>query len=68
MDIVSLQGYLSRNIPVIVLFQAWRDDTDPPYILDNQNGHYVVVVGYDNENLYIEDPWILGSLTVLRKS
>jgi hypothetical protein len=28
----------------------------------------VVAIGYDNINIYFEDPWIHGSLTYMRKA
>ena len=53
----------------MVLIQAWKDDDDPtPYPEDVQDGHYVVAIGYDQEYFYFEDPWIIGSLTYMRKN
>jgi len=52
-----------------VLIQAWKDDDDPtPYPSDYEDGHYVVATGYDGENIYFEDPWIIGSIGYIAKS
>lgn len=69
MTVADIQDYLQRGYPVIVLIQAWKDDDDPtPYPLDTEDGHYVVAIGYDADYLYFEDPWIIGSLTFMKKS
>jgi predicted double-glycine peptidase len=65
----DLTGYLNRNVPVIVLIQAWIDD-DEGYINWNdiwEDGHYVVAIGYDNMYIYIEDPSILGGIGYIPK-
>jgi predicted double-glycine peptidase len=68
MTISLLEQYLSARRPVIVLIQAWKDDDDTtPYPINFENGHYVVAIGFDNQNIYFEDPWIHGSITYMRK-
>jgi hypothetical protein len=40
-------------VPVIILIQAWRDEDNlTPWVDDWEDGHYVVVIGYDAQNLY----------------
>ena len=63
-----LQSILSSGVPVILLLQAWKDDSTPPYPIDWDDGHFVVAVGFDSKYIYFEDPWILGSLTYMTKS
>jgi ABC-type bacteriocin/lantibiotic exporter with double-glycine peptidase domain len=41
--------------PPILDLQAWRDD-DTPWRETWDAGHYVVLVGYDEERLYVADP------------
>lgn len=41
----QLEGFVDKNIPVIVAYQAYRD------------GHFSVVVGYDNKRILIADPF-----------
>ena len=38
---------ITNRIPIIVEMQAWRDDDSTPYAYDWEDGHYVVVIGYD---------------------
>lgn len=68
MTVSSLVSYLAGGRPVIVLIQAWKDEDDIPYDTDFSNGHFVVAIGYDNEYIYFEDPWIHGSLTYMLKT
>ena len=68
MGLLTLQDYLSYGRPVILLLQAWRDDDSLPYPSDFEDGHYVVAIGYDNDYIYFEDPWVIGSLTYMTKS
>lgn len=46
--------------PVIILGQAWRSrqDSDAAVEDDWENGHYVVVLGVDQEYVYFEDPYV----------
>lgn len=48
MNVDKLKYYLSRNRPVIILI--WFDTR-------KKSQHYVVVIGYDNDGIYIHDPW-----------
>jgi uncharacterized protein YvpB len=68
MTVSSLTGVLSTGRPVIVLIQAWKDEDDlTPYEYDFEDGHYVVAIGFDNDYIYFEDPWIHGSITYMSK-
>ncbi len=55
MALEDLEQWIDRRRPVIVVIQAWAD---PPvdYPHDWNDGHYVVAVGYDDENFYFMDP------------
>lgn len=58
-SIEDLKKYINKNIPVIILIQAWAPGgTD--YTSTNQFGHYVVVSGYNKRGFIIEDPAIFG--------
>jgi len=52
----DLRQYVEKKIPVFVLLQAWNDQTSA-YTDDTNDGHWVVVIGYDNKKLYFEDPY-----------
>lgn len=58
MTIEKLLHYLDRNIPVICAVQAWGDKRDYHKLED---GHYVVAIGYNSENIYFEDPSMIAS-------
>lgn len=54
-----LENLLAQGCTSILCIQAWRDPNDPspvPYKDDWEDGHYVVVVGMDDENVYFMDP------------
>ncbi|OGI90056.1 hypothetical protein A3B01_00375 [Candidatus Nomurabacteria bacterium RIFCSPLOWO2_01_FULL_41_52b] len=54
----SIRGWLDRRIPVIVnWFTRGRSDYGDEEVPD---GHYSVVVGLDDEHIYLQDPEIGG--------
>jgi predicted double-glycine peptidase len=59
MNIKKLKDYVNRGVPVIVAYQAWRDKTSP-WKSDYIDGHYSVVIGYDQNNFILEDPSMLN--------
>ena len=69
LTVSTLEEFLKVGRPVILLLQAWKDDDDPtPYPIDYNNGHYVVAIGLDNQNIYFQDPWIFGNLGYIKKT
>ena len=61
----DIQNYLDKKIPVIVnWFTRGRIDYDDSQVPD---GHYSVVVGLDDEFIYLQDPEI-GKLRKIEKS
>ena len=56
--LAQLEKAVDAREPPIVDLQAWRDD-DRPWRETWNAGHYVVMVGYDTENLFFMDPSIL---------
>jgi ABC-type bacteriocin/lantibiotic exporter with double-glycine peptidase domain len=60
----DIEGWLNKNVPVIVnWFTRGRVDyTDA----DVSDGHYSVVCGLDDKNIYLQDPEI-GSVRKLNK-
>ena len=67
--ITRLKEILDDGKPVIVLIQAWREPNfiDPisGYENDYDDGHYVVAMGYDSNNIYFMDPSTLGNYTYI---
>lgn len=53
----ELKPLLDAGRPVLVLLQAWGY---PRTYRDDGSGHYAIVIGYDDEYVYFEDPWIKG--------
>lgn len=62
MTLQDLQQNINQGKPVIIDIQAWRSsNTTGNWTDDQSDGHYMVVIGIDNQNVYLEDPAILGS-------
>ncbi len=63
MSLEDLQQNINQGTPVIIDAQAWKNiETNSQNWTDDQvDGHYMVVIGIDNQNVYFEDPAILGS-------
>jgi predicted double-glycine peptidase len=60
LTLADLQDAISRKIPVIIVAQAWRDNTSLAWTDTWDSGHYMVVIGIDSNNVYFEDPSLLG--------
>ncbi len=58
MTVDELKTHLDKGHPVIVLIQAWGDKKK--YRNYDENGHYVVAIGYDDHRIYFEEPVLLG--------
>lgn len=63
-SLASLKKFIDRKIPVICLIQAWPDKK-VNFADDWDDGHYVVAVGYDKDNVYFMDPSTLGHYTFI---
>jgi predicted double-glycine peptidase len=64
MKFTDLKKLINGKKPVMVLLQAWSDEqTD--YKNDWEDGHYAVVIGYDDKNVYFMDPSTLGNYTFI---
>jgi predicted double-glycine peptidase len=65
----KLEAAVAKGHPVIVAIQAYAND--PRVYQDphkNEDGHYVVVIGFDAENYYVEDPSLARCRGFLTKS
>ena len=63
-NFTDIQKWLNKEVPVIVdWFTRGRKDYDNSEVPD---GHYSVVVGLDNKNIYLQDPEI-GAMRTIRK-
>ncbi|MFA6075741.1 MAG: C39 family peptidase [Negativicutes bacterium] len=63
MTMQKLEQYIDKKVPVMVCLQAWPDNpmTIETYQKDWEDGHWVVIIGYDKTNIYMMDPSTLGN-------
>ena len=54
MTLKQLESVLDKEKPVIINIQAWCNDN---LIHDLSCGHYVIAIGYDENNIYYKDPF-----------
>jgi predicted double-glycine peptidase len=61
--LADLEQSIDMGIPVIVNCQSWRGSaySNASWANDCYDGHYLVVIGIDEKNVYLEDPYMLGS-------
>ena len=54
----TVKKYVAENHPVIVLVQAWAEKymTPEDWKKDNDDGHYVIIIGQQGEDIVFEDP------------
>lgn len=55
-NIQMIIDYIDKNIPVIMLIQAWKYDDKIEWKNDFEHGHYVVAIGYSDDKIIFEDP------------
>lgn len=65
MALNSLRQRVDAGVPVIVALQAWGDSPGSAYVDAWDEGHYAVVVGYDQNRFYFMDPSTLGNYTYI---
>lgn len=53
MAVDELKLWLDRGVPVLILIQAWGN---PDGYDGTNDGHYVVAIGYTDDDLIVEDP------------
>jgi predicted double-glycine peptidase len=58
--IEDLKKFVSNKIPVILSYQAWSNDEQEPWSKEQDDGHYSVLIGVDDNNVYINDPSLLN--------
>jgi len=68
LELADLETALAAGTTVIVDLQAWRSSAGRPWGETWDDGHYMVLLGMDGENLYFEDPSLLGSRGTIPRS
>lgn len=56
MSISDIKMFINKEIPVIVIIQAWADKENVDWENSWDYGHYTTVIGYDSEKIYFSDP------------
>jgi predicted double-glycine peptidase len=64
LSIDDLRRAVDQDLPVIVAFQAWGDNPGK-YVDDWDDGHYAIVIGVDNQKVYLMDPSTIGDYTFI---
>jgi ABC-type bacteriocin/lantibiotic exporter with double-glycine peptidase domain len=59
MSIIELEKYLDKNIPVILLVQAWPEKKGKDLKDRWDSGHFVIAIGYTDTEIIFEDPAVL---------
>ena len=52
----EVKNYINKDIPVIILLQAW-DKKSVDYSTIYRDGHWVVAIGYNEKEIVFEDPY-----------
>lgn len=66
MSLEQLISFVNMGRPVIVCMQAWDETSEKKKnYKELESGHYVVVIGHDERNIYIEDPVLEGNRGIL---
>jgi predicted double-glycine peptidase len=64
MTIDQLKAYIDARTPVLLTIQAWPEKP-VDWSRDWKDGHYVVAIGYDDDNFYFMDPATIGNYTYI---
>lgn len=59
MTMEKVKEFIDLGAPVIMIVQAWTNRKKVDWEKDWSDGHYVIAIGYDDEKLYFEDPYII---------
>jgi predicted double-glycine peptidase len=64
MTVDQLKAFIDAQTPVLLLIQAWPEKP-VDWSQDWKDGHYVVAIGYDEDNIYFMDPATIGNYTYI---
>jgi len=69
MIISDLMRLINRNIPVIIMLQAWgsKENYEKNYRNDWDHGHFVVVIGYTGDSILVADPALFNTGYIPRR-
>lgn len=66
MTLDQLRKEVDQGHLVIIDYQAWGEPADKDYRQEWEDGHYSLVVGYNDQAIFIEDPSLLGTTGYLK--
>jgi predicted double-glycine peptidase len=72
--ISDLEAFINGGRPTICLIQAWADakpgkeNEKIDYTDVWKDGHYVVAIGFDQDNIYFMDPSTVGNYTFIKRA
>jgi ABC-type bacteriocin/lantibiotic exporter with double-glycine peptidase domain len=52
----DLKKHIDNGWPTLLMIQAWKEDHNPDWNLEWDAGHYTVVIGYDDKEIFFADP------------
>lgn len=58
MAISEIKELINKKTPVIILVQAWTGNKQVDWKKTWKDGHFVIVIGYDKNKIYFEDPFV----------
>jgi len=69
LTLADIEQSVAEKGPVIITCQAWADTDPEGFCWDTnwEDGHYMVVIGLDDKNVYFEDPAMLGTRGVISR-
>jgi len=69
MSLRMLEEAVGAGRPTMVLLQAWAGEPGEPIQWEKtwDSGHWVVVIGYDRENIYFMDPFKTAQYTFIER-
>ncbi len=60
MSVQKIKECIGKDIPIILLLQAWAKRKVKNWQNHWNDGHYVVAIGYDKKKIYFEDPYTIS--------
>lgn len=66
-SLADVEFALAQGIPVITRSQPMKDPSDTRWENEWGVGHYMVVFGMDPQNVYLEDPYLIGLRRVMSR-
>jgi len=60
-NINTIKNLIKNGIPVLTVFQAWNNKKNINWRDEWNSGHYSIIIGIDDNNIYMMDPSIQGN-------